>query len=588
MDTKTTAAILERLTEEDMKDLAKCATMCVETTSRGMYTVAGKTDVCPPCLGNFLGGKVFKSFPSYEAYVNCLDAILQREHVSLLHASQPSDGPTITISSFKSLWHTCEKLNANPSEGWNTWKHKVKRTTVLQTNGRGTLCSVVCVLCLESGKTLKESLVGVDATVKDKGKSGNLFIRWANMERHFSRNHKEENAISDAVAVTSINRQIESINKLVSVGNRAQLEKLHYLMTEVQTTLGLSDSCLTHQVWSKLLIQATKVRQYEPLKRAKAANLKNFRLMEMYNCLENAMEKARSNMQCSVLDEYKASKACSFATAMHDGWETKLKKAFGGSIAWIDPVTWQLHRVAIGLIVSDNGCSQHEAQLYNDMSKRFGLRQSDLFASISDTNNAALKTSRLLLAGDDQANASEEKCDLHLASLVYKYAWGVVTGASSTPFPPGAKIHKEMVKLSNWMQDGRKKSRFRDYGVHGDVIRFNKGADTRIMVAHIMMQQFLRSYFVLGDFFQSYPLEKNAYDITDWPQLAEFEAVLRPLTRLTLSCQQEKVPSAGMALCHIISAKYAVSEATTYTVVDLESERWTAKMSWRELINKVS
>jgi len=177
---------------------------------------------------------------------------------------------------------------------------------------------------------------------------------------------------------------------------------------------------------------------------------------------------------------------------------------------------------------------------------------------------------------------------MHVANLAYKYSWGIASGRHSDPFPEGKELHQKMLKLVAWLQDRRKKSRFIEYSNYGDVIQFNKGSETRVMIAHLMMQQLLRSYFALDDFFRAHKHEQKEYAISNWQQLAEFEAILRDLSKLAFSCQKEKNSTAGISFLHLIRTKYIVSQTSKYSVVDLTTAKWSPKITWNSLMNKVS
>jgi len=318
-----------------------------------MYVVDGKADVCPSYLWNTLGGKVFPTKENYERFILDVNDLCESEHMVETLRNRNENSPSGSgkeLKEYVPLWKRLGPLNSNKSEGACKWGPLVQRVDVMTKNSNNTLCTVVCTLCLNEGKGITQSLIGAKQHIVGKGKAAKIGLRWGNIEKHFLRNHNKETDTKLKAEMILNKKQSETLTKLLNGGHKSKIELLHLNMTRLQTKLGYSDASMLDNAWLELLLVATTIptNLMVPLKREKAKNLKAFRLAEMYFYLEKAIEKASNYMNRGLNPEAQGKrKASAFATALHDGWETKRKKEFGGSISFIDPETWQLIRVAI-------------------------------------------------------------------------------------------------------------------------------------------------------------------------------------------------------------------------------------------------
>ena len=101
---------------------------------------------------------------------------------------------------------------------------------------------------------------------------------------------------------------------------------------------------------------------------------------------------------------------------MHDGWDSNRESFTGVSISWIDPITWEYEKLAVGLVPSISHRSEEFASQVLDILARVGVEKADIVASVNDTTNAALKAARLL------ASEHGGECRMHMVNLAIEYA----------------------------------------------------------------------------------------------------------------------------------------------------------------------
>ena len=104
-----------------------------------------------------------------------------------------------------------------------------------------------------------------------------------------------------------------------------------------------------------------------------------------------------------------------FLTIGSDGWDSDIKAFFGVSIFFVNPLSWKLTKLAVGLATPENHSAQacHDAAL--EVLARYGIEKADIFCSVNDTTSAAVATGRLL-------SGEKGDCSMHMANLVTDHA----------------------------------------------------------------------------------------------------------------------------------------------------------------------
>jgi hypothetical protein len=135
-----------------------------------------------------------------------------------------------------------------------------------------------------------------------------------------------------------------------------------------------------------------------------------------------------------------------FISIMHDGWDALRAKLLGISIAWICPRTFKLKKIAVALIVCNDGTSEGQTLAILKALARYGIEQEDLLSSVNDTCNSATLTAELLTGTRDGG------CSMHSLNLALDHAFGKRTrslgGTIVDEFKPGDKIIQSGRKLA--------------------------------------------------------------------------------------------------------------------------------------------
>jgi len=587
------------------------------------FQVFGKGPIPVPGLAiGPLAGLSKKSFPNFKAFEDAVHS-LQSECAAALHAADKPAAPDI--------WGSHEKPST--VQGWSDCSHdgEFGRLLAPQLNNSATICGFVCLLCRSEGKSWKESLRSIHlqhSAVRNK-----LKVRWSNAVTHVQNKHKAVVSKSAASAIRESAAGAKLFGAMAQESNKGTLLKVKALAVEFQVDAGLPDSVLQRASFDKLMMGASELRKgsWDKLKKRLQLRMKEAKMMEMYFAGRCLLGKVRNFYTRDLTDAAKldssAESPARFVTGAHDGYDSRRRKAFGGSVSLIDPTAWKLYKFGLGMCASSGGTSEHEAAIFWEMAEHWGLERLDLLAVISDTASAALKTSRLLLArvinqvseeeeesdsdtlddnmadgdSDDEEQeptADGSKCDLHLASLVFKISLGLENRQFIDQFKEGAACVKEVTKCCAWIMDKRCKGRYSLYKKAAEAadpdtrtFRFAKASDTRICFQQSCFESALRSFYSLRAFFESDSVsaEKAAtMKIKSWELLAQFEDVLRNVVSLTKLVQMDNTPSAGVAVVSQMMVKLTNENISVYKVVDLDGIKWTPQTSFANLVRKSS
>ena len=220
---------------------------------------------------------------------------------------------------------------------------------------------------------------------------------------------------------------------------------------------------------------------------------------------------------------------------------------------------------------------------------RFGIVKADLFVSVNDTTNASVATGRLLANEDGESR-------MHVANLAADHAFGKRVRTKDKvvvdSFPPGNDLRKKTIACIKQIFTKKAKARAilyksRNAMANNKTIRIGLDNDTRIAGTELMFQRCLRSLFTMNMYLnQESATVSNKFALTqaDWELMAGFDAVMRPICRLSFETQTDDSPSAGNSWLNIVKCKLDTS-ATRLLVVDVafpddDDAKWDASTSY--------
>ena len=223
------------------------------------------------------------------------------------------------------------------------------------------------------------------------------------------------------------------------------------------------------------------------------------------------------------------------------------------------------------------------------------MREADIYDAVSDTTNAALKASRIIVAGEsgDQQPVQESKCFMHVASLALEHAVGLRSrsGETTRSFSAGTGLFRKMNEIVSFIQGGHHKERAeKEYKEAQDpgmeTIRFHAMSTTRVGYIHILIQDFIRSYFCLDTYFRSKDEEdqKIMLEAREWRLLVEFESVMRPVVQLAMTSQVDLTCTASMSWLRVIETKMKVLKDEFIVASPFNGVKYDAKTQMKEIL----
>jgi hypothetical protein len=283
-------------------------------------------------------------------------------------------------------------------------------------------------------------------------------------------------------------------------------------------------------------------------------------------------------------------KAVPFVTIQHDIWDSDDNEVLGVTLVFYCPKFKMNCRIPIALVrvISKFAVATVEQTL--ESLRSVGILKDDLYRSVNDTTNVAVKVGKLL-------SGSKGTCNMHTLQLIIEHSTGKRTRKHNTKiideFPECEEVRKAAKAGASYMTSKKKKSVWKAYakqmkelGRH--FIKIFVPNDTRAAGVVLMYQSLLRSRFNLKKFYADFP---DATQVSDdmFVKIAELEAVLYPLSVLIKLIQTDKFGSLSYSfvLCFRTYVHYVINEK--WYVADVGAQRenhWSAaaqmpKRDWR-------
>ena len=457
-------------------------------------------------------------------------------------------------------------------------------------NSRKKLCSYACKLCIDSGK--KKFIDCLISLHNGAPANGNKHLLTCHKSVVSQAPDVKPNLVDSHAAWSGSATKNPIMANFLGKGNLAVQERVDVLLAQLIVNkrcplmLAISDDM------KAVLSAATYLSpgSYVPMTRGKLDKI----LIQMFGSfiahVKGLIIRARAQFIGS--DTGYTQQNPGFLTIASDGWDSEIKAFFGVSIFFIDPQSWRLTKLAVGLATPENHSAQacHDAAL--EVLSRYGIKKEDIFCSVNDTTNAAVSTGRLL-------SGEKGDCSMHMANLVTDHATGKKTRSVNRvvvdSFPACNDIRNKVRNMIKYITSKKAKARMKAYRVRNEqvgmgTIRMGIDNDTRIAGTMFMYQQLLRSRYTTSTFFaQEKQSDRDKYFLSDdeFEDVAQFEAVLRPMITLSMNAQVDSRPIAGTSWLNVLKAKAAV-ECTSYSVVDVtfkadDKEKWDATTLFKDL-----
>ena len=198
-------------------------------------------------------------------------------------------------------------------------------------------------------------------------------------------------------------------------------------------------------------------------------------------------------------------------------------------------------RIAVGLVEATSHKAEDTANdVMRCIGNRYGVHRGSLLGAGVDTTTSALATSRALTASE-----YEDRCVMHVASLVFGHAAGLrertVNKKVVDEFTVCMRLLKKAVALARYINDNYKKHA----AVNGNkVLKLVVPGDTRIFGHLICIESLLCSMHVINKtFFQPKTDLNRAKNLTadEWTTIAEIHSVCAELQHFGMGSQADAV-----------------------------------------------
>ena len=323
--------------------------------------------------------------------------------------------------------------------------------------------------------------------------------------------------------------------------------------------------------------------------------------VKSYNNFVELIAKLAQNVHLAYVDI--CGREIPFATICHDIWSGNKKDVLGVSIMFADPRDGSLYCIPLGLLYAKGHSAAQVCAMTKSLMVSFGFSSKALFHSVNDNTNSAVLAGKYILE-----HRGEGKCDMHKTDLVLKHATGLVVRTRNKQTidsnPSFTSLYKTIREFVSWLMNKVARSRYNNLKQHcatknRRVIEIPLPNKTRVAGVAIMYKALIRNKWEM-DAYAALPhggdsaFTKKYPTMEQWQQLAEFEAVLDPLQRCSISLQTDDpaINSASMLeiyLCrrHIERMRngclYVLSmDASTYSKGDL----WDASAQMEDLNKK--
>ncbi|GMH46135.1 hypothetical protein BSKO_14099 [Bryopsis sp. KO-2023] len=321
------------------------------------------------------------------------------------------------------------------------------------------------------------------------------------------------------------------LQNMLRAGVEGVLEQVHVRVARFQIKNGIAERHHNSEDLTALLQEATRLppNGYVSVGRHKLARIERQTFADFVLNVRKLVANAREIfIKHGNRDD--PNFKYSFATIGHDGWESTLRSFYGVSLFFINPVSWELERLALGLARPASHSDEDCKAAIMTVAERYGIVPNDLFRASNDTASAAVAISRELVG-------EEGDCKMHVISLAIEHAIGKRTRTKSKQivdsFEPVELIRRKGRALIKYITSKKAKKRWDNYVALNEamghkVIRLPLDNDTRVNGTQRMFQALLRSFYCFRMYFaQETSVASIGLSLEEWKLVAEIEALCR-------------------------------------------------------------
>lgn len=279
------------------------------------------------------------------------------------------------------------------------------------------------------------------------------------------------------------------------------------------------------------------------------------------------------------------------ATICHDVWQGHKKDILGIVVMVADPRNCQMYKIPIGFI----HVHAHNAELVADLTRKllhtFGFSVVFINATVNDNTNSAILASKYISNSDEGG-----KCDMHKAELMIKHATGLATRSKDKRIcdsnPSFVNVYKKFFAFASWLMSGHAKSRIENLKAYSiqrnkvvvDIVIPNA---TRVAGCVLLIQFLMRNKFPMDEYcFRLFggdaEFKKRYPTQAQWNQLSQFEGVLAPLQRFSISLQSDEAATGCAAVVQAYMSFFEVYMMKQQGVrcISLNGDDYTADQTW--------
>jgi hypothetical protein len=243
-----------------------------------------------------------------------------------------------------------------------------------------------------------------------------------------------------------------------------------------------------------------------------------------------------------------------FVTVCFDGWDSKRKDLVGVTVDFYNPVNSRILKVGVGLMATQSKKANDVASDILQCLERVGIEKEDLYRTVNDTTNSAIKTGWNL-------TGKKGTCAMHRTNLIIEHATGRKTrkqGKKVTDeFNECEEIRKETFEFGSYYNNNRRKQVYlalqrwcAERKI--SVCRIALPNATRAAGTALMYRSIIRQRWVFREYWHATrdPGRKKLTD-SGFKVIAQLESVLYPVSNLVKQVQTDSFGSMSYTFLHV-------------------------------------
>uniref|UniRef100_A0A6S8DAF3 HAT C-terminal dimerisation domain-containing protein n=1 Tax=Aplanochytrium stocchinoi TaxID=215587 RepID=A0A6S8DAF3_9STRA len=419
------------------------------------------------------------------------------------------------------------------------------------------MCHHVCTMCIAEGKSFEDAILPVFFKTNSSGVS---VARSANANHHMNVKHKEywDKVMKGKRKIPGKSSKGKT-GKMVATAQKQKGSSQTYIYDSqialvrmvLQNRLPLSICCSGP---TNKFINGILGGLYTPLEENRRDRLLDIffarMIMKITNCLQEARSYYRKNMEEGNLP-------CTFLSVTHSKWDVE-SNFYGVTLRWIDPSTFQLNHVALGLV---HGCPESNnisdaMKNAGELLQKYGVAEEDVMATLTcapiyypESYDAGVKKMNIVQVLFFEALKSSEQLIDRARELIHSLS--------------------EPARWSEYV------SRAAEYG--RNVVRLTLENQDHLVGIHNMIKLLLCSYHCINDYFNKESEKASNLSQVQWQNLVQIEALMRPVVQLDMEFA-ESMPTGSMSWLHFKRALHMCTKDFVRVIV-LDRNEWSADVT---------